>query len=406
MKKTTIAILVKNAEQGLLGLNSDQKSLLPVFGGMRIIDFYVSPFAELRMNIHVLFTKHMDRVRDHLLFSYPSGRLNLAQTDNVPGALQAIAGHRKSENLLLLRADGMFLSSWNEIQDLSSLSPGVYELKSGKKLLGYYFRERRLDEEIPLSPELSARVEHTAIEENGGKTRRQAAAKGNSSTAGETGQVKDQGPVYPDVDELWEHISSQVRKKLSPSTVALKGEYYQLEDVWEYYRTHMSFLDQPESFLPWFAHFASGDTPSHISKSGMVTDSAVSHSCSVHGEVQHSILFPHVRVAKNARVVNAILLEQNFVGEEAVVQNAVLCPSVSKVSPNIGDGAVVGGDERGGANDTFSEALHGGITLVGRNVEIPRECRISSNCYIGPGVERSILKKKSPIRSGAALTAE
>ena len=77
----------------------------------------------------------------------------------------------------------------------------------------------------------------------------------------------------------------------------------------------------------------------------------------------------------------------------------------SKVSPNIGDKAVVGEEEMSGANSEYPEFLRDGITLVGRNVEIPRKFRISGNCYIASDVDRSVLRGKERVAAGDCVRA-
>lgn len=370
MKETNVVVVVKKKEPGLLALTGgDAKSLVPVFGGMRVIDFYVAPFiGSSRGSVHVLAEKGMHAVKDHLLFTYPSGRMRIMTDDDLSAALVALGSQRG--NVLLLRADGMLFADWQAVEEqLAALSPGIYTLNLGGGTIGFFLSRTRVPPEL-----------------------------------------LDNGPIA-DADRLWETLAGRLGRDASAPVLSVDGVYHPLATVWDYFRTHMRILDDLERYLArfvllWGDGFQRGTknaASSQIAKTGLVRDSYVPHSCTIQGAVVHTVLFPHVRVARKARVENSVILGQNHLAEGSTVQNAVLCGSPSKVSPTVGEGAVIGGVEQSGENEDHPEALHGGITLIGGNVEVPRSCRIAGNCYIGPGVERSLLRSRRLVRSGSSI---
>jgi ADP-glucose pyrophosphorylase len=374
MKNTRVVVAVKNEEPGLLALTGGEAtSLVPVFGGVRVIDFFVAPFLGGSWGeIHVLAGAGMHAVKDHLVFTYPPGEIRVAAGEDLWSALAGTGSLRGAGNTLLLRAEGMLFADWETAgEQLKELPPGVYPLTMDGAPLGFFLSRRRL----PCEP------------------------------------VPEVSP--DDADRVWEVLDERLRGQAAGKAVAVAGVRHPLATVWEYFKAHMHILDNLERYLPRFLAL-SGDgrlrggrnaATSRIAKTGMVQDSYIPHSCTVQGEVVHTVLFPRVRIARNARVENSIILGQNHLAEGSMVVNAILCGSSARVSPTVGEGARIGGNEQSGQNEEYPDALHGGITLIGPSVEIPRGCRIAGNCYVGPGVDRALLKNRRLIRSGSSITA-
>jgi hypothetical protein len=88
------------------------------------------------------------------------------------------------------------------------------------------------------------------------------------------------------------------------------------------------------------------------------------------------------------------------------VINTIICDNselFSKVSPNVGENASIGEENSGGSNNTFSDYLHSGITLIGQNVEIPKEYKVSKNCYIASNIHKSFLKGQPCVKAGETV---
>ena len=375
MKNISLFLFIKAREPGLLSITDGMfKSLVTVFGGTRIIDYYMTP-SVLFKNIRVfVFTERGSTLKDYLVYTYNTGRIKIIDESDIFGALSRIAGGRKRGGFLFLQADGVLVADWAEIiGKLDTLSEGKYVfIAGGGRQFGFYISDGMVD------PDAIVPV-------------------GKSTVQG-------------DVDRAWETVSGHFTA--GAKAIHFNARYLPLETVNEYFNTHIRLLDSLKESIRFFA--APGpakkdESTTHIGNGGFVRNSHISSSCLIEGMVDHSVLFPGVRVGKGARIVNSIVMENNNIGEDAVVRNAILCGNnelFSKVAPNIGEKAVIGEDDTSGSNSEYPEYLRNGITLIGRNVEIPRKLRISRNCYIASNVDRAVLRGKGHIPAGSYVHAE
>ena len=85
-------------------------------------------------------------------------------------------------------------------------------------------------------------------------------------------------------------------------------------------------------------------------------------------------------MAKGAIVRDSILFHDVIVGEEACIDLAILDKRVQ-----VGKGATVGmGKDKDTKNKKFPSHLYTGITLVGKEANIPSRTKIGRNCIIQP----------------------
>ncbi len=126
-----------------------------------------------------------------------------------------------------------------------------------------------------------------------------------------------------------------------------------------------------------------GDRPPvRIGAHGRLDDALVAAGCVIDGEVVHSVLFPGVRVAAGARVVDSILLNDCRIGRDCLVSRSILDKEVT-----VGDGARIGEGRWSVPNRRFPSHLDSGITVVGKQAVLPRGCRIGTNCLILPALD-------------------
>lgn len=108
--------------------------------------------------------------------------------------------------------------------------------------------------------------------------------------------------------------------------------------------------------------------------------SMISAGCDIRGTVVNSVLSPGVVVAEGAVVRNSILFTDCVVEKNATVDLAILDKLV-----RVGSGAVVGsGNNHDIANKEEPSHLYTGITLVGKEAEVPSGQSIGRNCVIHP----------------------
>ena len=356
--KHNVIILIKDREPGLLEIVQGRaKSLVPVSGGRRIIDYYLMPFLTAGGEITVLAGKNGTGIKDYIVYSYSSGTIKVLEKEPLEGLLDAVGG---GEGTFVVHADGLLRMEYGELESRMEAFTGrcCGLLVNGALPIGFFIRE--------------------------------------------AGILRD---IHPGegVDGLWEGIV----QTLGPEneTISLPFGFIGLRTVVEYYRAHFDVLRKTP--VEWHAPFTSGEggeeAVSRIAPEGYVKSSLIGHSCSVNGVVDNSIIFSNVRVGRGARVTNSIVMSHNYIGDDAVIQNAIVCDSAelfNRVSPNIGEGSRIGEDDRSGANVRWPDWLHDGITLIGRNVDIPKGFRVHRNCYIQSGTDRAALREKGDMPAG------
>ncbi len=375
MKNITVCIFIKDREPGLLSIADGRvKSLIPVFGGTRIIDYYTAPFASFKnARVFVFAGRGAAAMKDHIVYTYNTGRIRIIDNADIGNTLLKAVYGKKGGGILFMKADGALIADWIALnRQLDELTDGYYTIMTGDGYaFGFYVSEGMLGRKLADAGDIAER----------------------------------QGGVFDTWDAVMGYFTAGAK------VVHCNARYLPFTTVVEYYKTHITLLDRLKDNIRLFSsplRAMNDESASRIGTGGFVRNSHISPSCLVEGMVDRSILFPGVRVGNNAMVVNSIVMENNYIGEGAVVRNSIICGNnelFSKVSPNIGDKAVIGEDERSGVNSEYPEFLRDGITLVGRNVEIPRKLRISGNCYIASDVNRSVLRGKGRIMAGDCVHA-
>jgi glucose-1-phosphate adenylyltransferase len=108
--------------------------------------------------------------------------------------------------------------------------------------------------------------------------------------------------------------------------------------------------------------------------------SMISAGCVIEGTVINSILSPGVQVREGALVKDSVIFEDSVIDRGAVVDLAV-CDKRVKV----GKKSVVGyGDNKEIPNRLHPKHLYTGITLIGKEAEVPAGMKIGRNCTVNP----------------------
>ncbi len=158
-----------------------------------------------------------------------------------------------------------------------------------------------------------------------------------------------------------------------------------IDSLWE---TNMESLN-PESgldFFKWDIRTNHYDTkvanymPARIGRGAQVSDSFVPRGCVVEGIVEHSILFPGVRIGRNAIIRNSVIMNDTQIGPECRVEKSIIdkiCVLDSNCKVGFGEDV---------NNIARPDLLNTGITVLGKNVSLPAGTRIGKNCLIYAGV--------------------
>lgn len=110
-------------------------------------------------------------------------------------------------------------------------------------------------------------------------------------------------------------------------------------------------------------------------KSSMISAGSV-----IEGTVINSILSPGVQVREGAVVRDSVIFEDSVIERRAVVELAICDKRV-----RIGKNAVIGyGEKKDIPNRRHPKHLYTGISLIGKEAEVPAGVRIGRNCTVDP----------------------
>jgi len=173
----------------------------------------------------------------------------------------------------------------------------------------------------------------------------------------------------------------------------------------EYWQTSMDLLGDSPQINPeaWkvrtnLAHNGTRDhPPAMIGPRAEVTNSLIYNGCRIHGKVTNSILFPNVTVGADSEINGSILMFNTRVGEAVRLERVI-----SDVDNTIGRGVQIGVEGDAVPNAQTPELLKSGITLIGRNCDIPADIHIGKNCIIKPDLSQGRFKEKN-IESGKTV---
>jgi glucose-1-phosphate adenylyltransferase len=182
------------------------------------------------------------------------------------------------------------------------------------------------------------------------------------------------------------------------------GGYWQdVGTVESYWETSLDLLsDHPGIDLydrGWLIYTKSEErAPALIGAEARVSRSMISHGCTIHGTVEHSILSPGVRVEQGAVVRDSIVMFDSVIGAGATVDRAILDKDCV-----IGPGSRIGDGDDLRPNRDEPERLFAGITLVGKRARVPARVVVGRNCRIDPSVDEADFGRRKAVRSGETV---
>jgi glucose-1-phosphate adenylyltransferase len=130
-----------------------------------------------------------------------------------------------------------------------------------------------------------------------------------------------------------------------------------------------------------------------------VRSSMISAGCVIEGTVINSVLSPGVQVRQGAVVRDSVVFEDSVIGRNAVL-DLVICDKRVR----IGDETVVGhGENREIPNRLYPKHLYTGITLVGKQAEVPARMKIGRNCIVNSNRQEADFPASGQLADGEAL---
>jgi len=168
-----------------------------------------------------------------------------------------------------------------------------------------------------------------------------------------------------------------------------KGYWRDVGTIESYWEAHMDLLGDPPAYdlndLGWLIHTRSENRPAaRLARGARVEDALITHGCTIAGGalVERSVLSPGVRIEPGAVVRESVLLTDCIVEAHAVVERAILDKRV-----RVGRGARVGAMPSG--PDTPGRRR---FAVVGKNAVIPAGFRVGAGAEVGPDVIPSDLE--------------
>ena len=165
------------------------------------------------------------------------------------------------------------------------------------------------------------------------------------------------------------------------------GYWRDVGTIQAYWEANMDLLSEESGILPeeWgirpnlqSGQFLDDQVPARFTAGSRVVNSMISAGCVIEGEVENSILSPGVKVEVGARVLDSIIFHDCVIENNSQVDLAILDKRV-----RVGQGSVIGsGDNKELPNSKYPDHLYTGISLVGKEVEVPRGTTIGRNCII------------------------
>jgi glucose-1-phosphate adenylyltransferase len=186
-----------------------------------------------------------------------------------------------------------------------------------------------------------------------------------------------------------------------------EGYWRDVGTIQAYWEANMDLLEDEPEISPeaWgirpnleSEQLLSDRIPARFAAGSRVKRSMISAGCVIEGEVVNSVLSPGVRVGPGCRIRDSIILHDCVIEEGATVDLAIMDKLVK-----IGKGAVVGkGDNKKIPNSKYPDHLYTGISLVGKESDIPPGTFIGRNCIISPWCQQKDFKNKV-LEDGATI---
>ncbi|MBR7041860.1 MAG: glucose-1-phosphate adenylyltransferase subunit GlgD [Clostridia bacterium] len=138
--------------------------------------------------------------------------------------------------------------------------------------------------------------------------------------------------------DLYSHIirNAVYDKTLKVVGLEFKGYCRRMETVNSFYNLNMDLLD-PEVRRELFDTNpvytkTRNDAPAKYLPGSKVSSALVADGCVIEGEVESSVLFRGVRVAKSARIKGCIIMQDCYIGEDVELENVILDKDVTVLS--------------------------------------------------------------------------
>jgi glucose-1-phosphate adenylyltransferase len=160
------------------------------------------------------------------------------------------------------------------------------------------------------------------------------------------------------------------------------GYWAYARTVDSYYNTNMDVISGKVALKDWqirtnlMERCGQADRPpAYIN--GKTSNSVISEGCVIEGTVINSLLSPGITVAPGALVTDSIIFHDAKIGQDSRLEK-VICDK----DTSVGRGCIIGGSGKDVASVEFGDLLCSGITILGKNTNIPDNTTVGANSAI------------------------
>jgi ADP-glucose pyrophosphorylase len=121
--------------------------------------------------------------------------------------------------------------------------------------------------------------------------------------------------------------------------------------------------------------------------------------------VSRSIIYPGVSIGEKSVIEKSIILPNTRIGAGAKIIRSVIDERSSREGegPNIGDRCRIGTDSDDVENGDFPRALFNGLTLIGKDCDIPDGSSVGGACYVASGMGREFFSRSKCLYNGTSI---
>lgn len=409
MEETAVLILAGGKADRLGVLTRVRtKSSLPFGGAYRIIDFDLSNCVHSGLSfIYILAQYFPESLRDHIRIGAP---WDLDRRDGGVWILQPYA--RKDEhNWYRGTADAI----WQNIDVIEKDRYRNILVLSGDHI--YKMDYRNLMEEHKRSgasltmavtrvePEEASRYGIIELDESGWVKSMEEKPENPTSNIANMGiylfnrtTLLDRLRKAYTIDGRYDLVFDIIMDLINEGKVRsfrYDGYWRDVGTIKTYYEANMDLItDLPRLDLfdrNWSILTKTYDNPpARVINPGRIHRSLAGSGCIIEGEVEHSVLFSGVRVAKGARISRSIIMKGCYIGQGAVISDAILDKDV-----RIGNGVVIGSGSP--AEIPPHKDMGDGLVVIGKGTSIPAGTVIGKHVLIDPYcIEKHFIEKNIP----------
>lgn len=183
------------------------------------------------------------------------------------------------------------------------------------------------------------------------------------------------------------------------------GYWRDIGTVQSYWQAHMDMLKTPPVLNlfdnDWVIHTRSEERPPMVSRDGArIERSLISNGCQIYGQVIRSVLSPGVIVEEGAVVRESIILGDTVIGKNSAIDRVIIDKKVV-----VGANSLIGYGEARTPNRVTPTQLNSGLTVIGRDSQLPPGLRVGRNVKIG-GYLKPTDFPTTDIAAGETIEAE